>query len=587
MKNRILAAILIFALGGTLLSACGNPDENTENSENSAGFENSESSEMPEPSEREEPLRYPHVYTKEPEMVEVNNRNQNIIDDNNRTWYEVFVYSFFDGNGDGIGDLPGLISKLDYIGDGDTSTDTDLGCNGIRLMPVMPSPSDHKYDAADFMNIDSEYGTIADFEALVDECHQRGIHIIMDFPMNHTSSRHSWFQEACSYLKALPKGEEPDTQECPFLDYYHFAAESTSGYCALEGTKWYYEAQFGSDMPDLNLESEAVREEFDAIVQFWLDKGVDGFCLNAAGEYSSGSQEKGIEILTWFTNMVKDKKQDAYLVGEAAGESAEYAAYYESGIDSMLDYSFAGKNGYIANALNEDAENGLIPYGEAITNVREEIRKYTKHYINASFYANHETGRSAGYYTGDFDEDKIKMAHAMNFLMSGTAFLYYGEELGMPGSGAGENSQQGMLWSTSKSATGMCDGPQGAEDQGSLIFGSIREQRTDPYSIYNYVKQAIKLRNVYPQISRAKTTFKEDLSNENICVLSKMYEETEMLLMFNVTGEEGSVNLSDYKINGNGWGNYEIAGMLQTGEEAPRIEDSSIILPPYSIILLK
>lgn len=584
MKNRMLAVIMLLALSSSLLVSCGETDENTQNPQHS---ESSEISEVFEPSESEEPKRYPHEYTKEPEMTEINNQRQNLINDNYRTWYEVYVYSFYDSNEDRVGDIPGLISKLNYIGDGDPSTDTDLGCNGIRLMPVMPSPSEHKYDVADYMDIDPIYGTIGDFETLIDECHNRDIHIIMDFVINYTSSQHNWFQEAGSYLKTLPAGEEPSVEECPFVEYYHFSTEKLAGYCELEGTKWYYEARFGNDKPDLNLESESLREEFDAIVQFWLDKGVDGFCLNAVGEYAADSSEAGIEILTWFTNMVKEKKKDIYLVGEAAGEYTEYAAYYESGISSMLDFSFAGKNGAIAETLNGNGENNAAMFGNAITDAQKEIEKYTKKYINASFYVNHDMERSVEYYDGNFDEDKIKMAHAMNLLMTGSSFLYYGEELGMPGAGTAENSRMGMLWSTSKNADGICDGPQGAEEQGNLIFGSIREQRTDLYSIYNYVKQAIKIRNIYPQISRGKTTFKENLSTENICVLSKLHEGTEILLLFNVTSEESAISLKGYKVNGSGWGNYEIIGMLQTGEDAPRMEDSTLILPPYSIILFK
>ena len=103
----------------------------------------------------------------------------NIIDDNYRTYYEVFVYSFFDSNGDGIGDLQGLISKLDYINDGDDTTDTDLGCNGIWLMPVNPSPTYHKYDVMDYYEIDNSYGTLDDFKQLLEECDARGIKVIM------------------------------------------------------------------------------------------------------------------------------------------------------------------------------------------------------------------------------------------------------------------------------------------------------------------------------------------------------------------------------------------------------------------------
>ena len=241
-------------------------------------------------------------------MQEFNTAQPQISQDNYRTWYEVFVYSFYDGDGDGIGDLAGLTEKLDYINDGDPATDTDLGCDGIWLMPVMPSTTYHKYDVTDYCAIDSEYGTMEDFDAFVEACHERGIHVIIDLVMNHSSTQHEWFQTAAEYLRNLPEGAEPDAAECPYVDYYHFSRENGGGYCELDGTDWYYEAQFWSEMPDLNLDSEAVREEFAGIVDFWLDKGVDGFRLDAAKEYESGNIEGNVEILSWFNTMVKEKR---------------------------------------------------------------------------------------------------------------------------------------------------------------------------------------------------------------------------------------------------------------------------------------
>lgn len=129
-----------------------------------------------------------------------------VIDDKYRTYYEVFVYSFYDSDKDGIGDLKGLTQKLDYINDGDDATDTDLGCNGIWLMPIMPSTTYHKYDVTDYYGIDSEYGTMEDFEAFMAACKERDIHVLIDLVINHTSSSHPWFVAACDYLKELEIG---------------------------------------------------------------------------------------------------------------------------------------------------------------------------------------------------------------------------------------------------------------------------------------------------------------------------------------------------------------------------------------------
>lgn len=145
-----------------------------------------------------------------------------IIDDNYRTYYEILVYSFYDSDGDGIGNLQGVLDKLDYLNDGDDTTDTDLGINGIWLMPVMPSTTYHKYDTTDYENIDPQYGTLDDFQKLLTACHDRGIRVILDLAMNHSSSRHPWFLQATEYLKNLPEGAQPDPSECPYVDYYHF-----------------------------------------------------------------------------------------------------------------------------------------------------------------------------------------------------------------------------------------------------------------------------------------------------------------------------------------------------------------------------
>ena len=171
-------------------------------------------------------------------------------------WYEVFVRSYQDSDGDGLGDLNGLRSRLDYI--------RDMGWGGLWLMPVMPSPSYHKYDVTDYMAVDAEYGTADDARALVDQAHARGIAVIFDLPVNHTSTRHPWFEAAAEAIRA--------GKDSPYTEYYHFRREPGPGYVQLDGTGWYYEEQFaGGGMPDINLDSEAVRRELAAILSFYLN----------------------------------------------------------------------------------------------------------------------------------------------------------------------------------------------------------------------------------------------------------------------------------------------------------------------------
>ena len=150
-------------------------------------------------------------------------------EDNYRVWYEIFVYSFCDSDGDGIGDLKGVISKLDYL--------QELGINGIWLMPIHPSTSYHKYNVSDYFAIDPAYGTMEDFQELRAQCDQRNIRVILDLVVNHTGSEHTWFTQAVNYLKGLV-GEEPNVQDCPYADYYNFVREARPGYTQVSGTDW-------------------------------------------------------------------------------------------------------------------------------------------------------------------------------------------------------------------------------------------------------------------------------------------------------------------------------------------------------------
>lgn len=587
MKNvqkRALAGILSAAL----LCGCGMQGENIplqnsfgeENPDASAGEQVDDSVSVETGATEEQAASAPEEWESFPLQI---------IDDNYRTYYEVFVYSFCDSDGDGVGDLQGLISRLDYINDGDDATDTDLGCNGIWLMPVNPSPTYHKYDVADYYAIDEEYGTLDDFKELLAECDRRGIKVIMDLVLNHSSSQNPWFQEACVYLKGLG-GAEPDVTECPYFDYYHFSREQGGGYYQVEGTDWYYEAQFWSEMPDLNLDCEPLREEIAKITQYWLDMGVGGFRLDAVKEYYSGAPQSNIAFLSWLTDTVRSQKEDAYLVGEAWLDMADYAPYYESGIDSVFDFAFADKDGIISKVLNGAS---AAKYGAAVSSLDMTFGAYNENYIDAPFYTNHDMGRSAGYYAGDDSAAQTKMAGAMNLFMGGSAFLYYGEELGMKGSGKDENKRAPMYWSMNPDAEGMCDGPADMEDV-KMKFESLEEQEKDEASVYQYYKKVIKIRNQNPEIARGKAEYvlvgdflAEDTS-ESVCAIKKTYGDAELLLVFVTGAETEELDLSEITLNGEKIGaGTQIRGALVTGEEEIRFENGRAVMPGFSVLVLK
>lgn len=512
-------------------------------------------------------------------MEKYNTAEQQVTDDNYRTYYEVFVYSFYDSDGDGIGDLKGLTEKLDYINDGDPATTTDLGCNGIWMMPIMPSPTYHKYDVTDYYEIDPEYGTLEDFKALVEACNERGIRVMIDLVMNHSSSEHEWFKTACDYLRSLPADAEPSVEECPYVDYYFFTKTQKGGFERVPGTDWFYEAQFWSGMPDLNLGSEAVRAEFEAVVDYWLDLGVTGFRLDAAKEFYSGNDGKNIEVLTWFNDMVKSKNEDVYIVAEVWNNIASYATYHASGV-SCFNFSFADNSGTIATALKQS--NGAL-YANKLVSAQEAFVENNADYIDSPFYTNHDMGRSTGYYVGEFSEHQVKMAQAMNLLMSGSAFLYYGEELGMKGSGIDENKRAPMYWSMDENMEGMCDGPAAMEDF-AMKFESLNEQEVDGNSVYHFVKQTILLRNQFTALSHGTVELEEGLmADGSISALKKTYGEDEVLLVYSLAKESKTIDLANVTLMD---GELEISGVLLTGTEDITVDGTQIMLPPYTVIVL-
>ena len=497
-------------------------------------------------------------------------------DNKERTCYEVFVYSFADSNGDGIGDLDGLTEKLDYINDGDPAKHDDLGCTEIWTMPICPSPTYHKYDITDFMDIDSQYGTMEDFEELLDACHKRGVKLIIDLPVNHTSNEHPWFKEAAQYMKSLPEGEEPDYTKCKYASYYNFQKDPHSGYEMLGGN-WYYEARFWSGMPDLNLDNPEVKEEIKNILYFWLDKGVDGFRLDAVTSYYTEDKQKSIDFIKWLNDTVKEKNSNAYIVGEAWADQSIYSKYYESGADSFFDFNFSGQDGVIASVVRGNKKPSY--YAEQLVKEEELYKSIAPETaINAPFYTNHDMARSAGYYASD-DGSKAKLAEALNLLMTGNAFIYYGEELGMRGSGKDENKRLAFPWSADANGEDgkyLCKGPSDA-DKVEQKYGTLEEQKKDEYSIYNYVRNAIRIRNAFPAISKGETEIVESLTVEKTCGFIRKYDGGDVLIVIN-TGDEAAKpdmsGASEYK---------NLAAVLTVNKDKVSYKDGKLTLPAYGI----
>lgn len=490
-------------------------------------------------------------------------------DDNYRTWYEIFVYSFCDSDGDGIGDFNGITSKLDYL--------EELGVNGIWLMPIHPSTSYHKYNVTDYYAVDSEYGTMEDFEKFMEECEMRNIHVILDLVINHSGSENAWFKEAVNYLKGLETGKEPDPAECKYLDYYFFSKKQDSGYYEVQGTDWYYEARFNYDMPDLNLHSEALRAEITDIMNFWLEKGVAGFRLDAAKEFYSGQVNKNIEVLSWIQETAESLKPDVYLVAEIWESFLQIAEYYKSGITSIFNFAFGNADGKIISVLRgAGQESRVTTYATALEKADAAYGDSNSEYIDAPFLSNHDVGRIAGFCT--HHEQKTKLAGAMNLFMSGSAFIYYGEEIGMVGSGNDPSKRAPMYWNDTRDK-GTTNPPPECELPEEYPFGSLEQQVGDDDSVYNYYRQAIAIRNAIPAISHGRTTAETALNLGCVSAFRKTSELGTCIVLMNIQEKPATVDLSAY-------GDWTLAASLSADGNSIETEGATLQLPAYGTAVL-
>ena len=363
---------------------------------------------------------------------------------NDTVFYEVFVRSFADSTtgplaNDGIGDLQGLIERLDYLNDGDPNTDTDLGVTGIWLMPVAQSPSYHGYDVTDYYTIETDYGTNEDFKRLIEEAHARGINVIVDLVLNHTSSEHPWFEQAA----------DPDS---PYHDWYIWSDEDpgTKGPWGQNvwhqlGDQWYY-GIFWEGMPDLNYNNPAVTEEMQNVSRFWLEEmGVDGFRLDAIRHlYEDGAVlENAPQTFTWlsdFHDAYKSVKPDAFAVGEVWTTTETAAKYVGQKVDAVFEFDLA--TSIISSINNRDRS--------ALASALETTQDSFPPGQYAPFLTNHDQNRVMSQLS--YKTDRAKLAATILLTLPGVPFIYYGEEIGMTGQKPDEKIRTPMQWTTGANA---------------------------------------------------------------------------------------------------------------------------------------
>lgn len=411
--------------------------------------------------------------------------------------YQIFVASFRDSDGDGVGDIRGIIDSLDYL--------EDLGVQTLWLTPIQKSESYHGYDTIDYYQVDSKFGSNADYRELLFKCHERGMKVIMDLVLNHTSTNNIWF----TLSQRAAKGTDEFGNTINYRDLYHWKYKGTmvqyyenGGYKEIpveEHPDWYkdgesnyyYYGKFGSSMAELNYDCQAARELVKNLAQYWLAFGVDGFRLDAVkhiymkdevadttgdlivqdvgertyydtqlGKYVttnfdySSDITKNINFWKEFATDIKNIYPDCFLVGENFdGYGARIAPYYQA-LDSQFDFSlyyhnaewlFQKKNGMNASYMsvtqpnetyNKYSSNGTT-YIDGVGNVPMGNRP---DFINSAFTSNHDVDRAINHVnstdkiTGTSKEINRAKVHAASTILSpGISWIYYGDELGMSG----------------------------------------------------------------------------------------------------------------------------------------------------------
>ncbi|MEN8171953.1 MAG: alpha-amylase family glycosyl hydrolase [Chloroflexota bacterium] len=435
-------------------------------------------------------------------------------------FYEIFVRSFYDSDGDGVGDIQGIIEKLDYLNDGDPATEDDLGITGIWLMPITESPSYHGYDVVDYYTVDQEYGTPEDFQRLMVEAHQRGIRVIVDLVLNHTSSQHPWFQQSRAGESAYRDWYIWDSNPPDFLGPWGQTVWNRSG-------DSYYYALFWGGMPDLNLENPAVTEEINAITRFWLQNmGVDGFRLDAVKHFVEDGpvQENTPATHAWlgdFNTFYKSVNANAFTVGEAWTATSQVVDYTGDEVDIAFAFD-------LAEDIIDTARGPLaVP---VVERMQEMVASFPPGQYG-TFLANHDQNRLNSQLNGD--EAKVKLASTILLTSPGTPFLYYGEEIGMMGIKPDEDIRRPMQWHGDDLGVGFTSGRAWRLPALDYQTRHVASQIDDPDSLLYHYRSLIHLRNDHQALSTGDWTLVET-NSARLYAFLRHTEDQVILVLVNV-----------------------------------------------------
>ena len=454
-------------------------------------------------------------------------------------FYEIFVRSFKDSDGDGIGDFQGIIQQLDYLNDGNPNTHDDLGIQGIWLMPINPSPSYHGYDVMDYYTVNPDFGTMDDFKQLLAEAEKRDIKIIIDLVINHTSTQHPWFQAA----------QDPTSE---FHDWYVWSAEHPQIPGPWFQNAWhrnsvnnlYYYGIFWGGMPDLNFGNPAVSDEMMSITKFWLEEvGVHGFRVDAARYlYADGvSQQDTKQTIQWFEDwraFYKAINPSAFTVGEVWTD-LQVTARYGDGMDSLFMFDLA-----------EDIINGVyVPNPRRTITSYQDIQSFFPEGDFSTFLSNHDQQRVMSFFEGD--ANKARVAAFVYLTGPGVPFIYYGEEIGMTGNKPDELLRTPMQWSGGLDA-GFTSGTPWQPVNQDYAQVNVAAQDADPDSLLNQYRALVHLRNQNPAL-RNGAYLPFTASCQQLYPILRVEDDQVLFLLANLSRRElegCTINIAESPLSG-------------------------------------
>lgn len=471
----------------------------------------------------------------------------------NAVFYELFVRSFADGDGDGNGDLQGLMARLDYLNDGDPAGGQDLGVTGLWLMPVFSSPSYHGYDVTDYTTVNPDYGSNDDFRALVAEAHRRGVRVIVDMVLNHTSDEHPWFLDSASG----PGAERRDWYIWADANPEYSGPQAQVVWHERDGD--YYYGFFESGMPDLNLQNPEVTAALYEVARFWIeDMDVDGFRLDAARHYVEEGRTQMHTAAThaWLQEFYRYSMEldpELLTVAEVWDVSDVVATYVGTDVDLAFEFSLAKA---ILLSVNEGG-------GTALASALKELQRLYPRGGYATFLTNHDQDRVMNVFSRD--EAKARLAATILLTLPGVPFLYYGEEIGMTGSKPDPQIRTPMQWTAGPQAGFTTGTPWQPVNEG-YDERNVEAQAADASSLLNHYRSLIALRQAHPALSSLNLHVL-DSAGRTVLAYLRTTEEEAILVVLNLGMRETDAFALGSRESPLAPGRYTARDLL-TGDEA-------------------